>query len=99
MCILSPPSARSWVTPPRRPVLAGQGKNFLLGLSLTASEPEADERWRHILPSLNLKTARSWRGIVPFTHLAREGRMTVTIGRSAVAWPLRARAAGGNAGD
>jgi hypothetical protein len=34
-----------------------------------------------ILPSLNGKTTRSWRGIVPFTHLAREGRMTVTIGR------------------
>jgi hypothetical protein len=27
------------------------------------------------------KIARSWRGIVVFTHLAREGRMTVTIGR------------------
>jgi hypothetical protein len=53
----------------------------LLGLSLTTSEPDADERWKHILPSLNLKTARSWRGIVPFTHLAREGRMAVTIGR------------------
>src|SRR5215831_10687329 len=47
-----------------------------------------------------LGTARSWRGIVPFTHLAREGRMTVTIGRrellaalgGAVAWPLAARA-------
>src|SRR5262249_51598910 len=43
-----------------------------------------------------LGTARSWRGIVPFTHLAREGRMTVTIGRrellaalgGAAAWPL-----------
>ena len=28
-----------------------------------------------------LGTARPWRGMVPFTHLAREGRMTVTIGR------------------
>src|SRR5215472_12806024 len=51
--------------------------------------------------SVNLKTTRSWRGIVLFTHLEREGRMTVTIGRlellialggAAVAWPLAARA-------
>src|SRR5262245_32633132 len=50
---------------------------------------------------LNVKTARLWRGIVPFTHLAREGRMRVTIGRrellvalgaASVAWPLAARA-------
>src|SRR5262245_40031787 len=48
-----------------------------------------------------LGTARSWRGIVPFTHLAREGRMTVTIGRRellaalggpAAAWPVAAAA-------
>ena len=45
-----------------------------------------------------VRTARSWRGILPFTHLAREGRMTVTIGRrkllaalgGAVTWALAA---------
>src|SRR5215471_7614298 len=47
------------------------------------------------------KTARPWRGILVFTHLAREGRMTVTIGRrellaalggAAAVWPLAAGA-------
>src|SRR5262249_7800478 len=54
-----------------------------------------------------VRTARSWRGIVPFTHLAREGRMTVTIGRrellaalgGAAAWPLAVRAAGSKVAD
>jgi hypothetical protein len=49
-----------------------------------------------ISPSLNVER----HGILPFTHLAREGRMTVTIRRrellaalgGAMTWPLGARA-------
>src|SRR5262249_41755686 len=50
---------------------------------------------------LNAKTTRLRRASVPFTHLAREGRMTVTIGRrellaalggAAATWPLAAGA-------
>jgi len=65
-----------------------------------------------IRPCLNVKTARSWRGIVAYAPRAggargrgaREGRMTVTIGRrellaalggAVVAWPLAASALSG----
>src|SRR5262249_26381732 len=76
--------------------------------SVGCPKPSSRQRWKQpaILPSLNVKTARSRRGIVPFTHLARKGRMTVTIGRrellaalggGAVAWPLVARAQGKSA--
>src|SRR5262249_26372165 len=57
--------------------------------------------WLHRAGCRAVRTARSWRGILPSTHLAREGRMAVTIGRrellaalgvATVAWPLVARA-------
>ena len=53
-----------------------------------------------IRPFLSVTTARSWRGILVFTHLAREARMTVTIdggellaalGAAVAAWQLAAR--------
>src|SRR5262245_19047361 len=75
----------------------GPSSSQLDGPKPLATEMEATS----ILPTLNIKTARLWRGIVPFTHLAREGRMTVTIGRrkllaalgrAAAAWPRAARA-------
>src|SRR5262245_33223069 len=37
--------------------------------------------WLHRAWCRAVRTARSRRAIVPSTHLAREGRMTVTIGR------------------
>src|SRR5215468_4006374 len=72
-----------------------------IATELLNAKPTTKVEATSILPSLNVKTARSWRGILPFTHLAREGRMTVTIGRrellaalggAVVAWPLAAHA-------
>jgi hypothetical protein len=69
------------------------------GVVAPSLRSEAESSGVPALP--NVKTARRWRGIVAFTHLAREGRMTVTIGRrellaalggAAVAWPLAASA-------
>src|SRR5262245_65822552 len=78
------------------------GKHLLvLSLPLLNPKPTTEVEATSILPSLNGKTIRSWRGIVPSTHLTREGRMTVTIGRrellaalggAATAWPLAAKA-------
>src|SRR5260221_8135717 len=80
----------------RLPLQVRRRPQQALGGSLRS---EAESSGVPALP--NVKTARRWRGIVAFTHPAREGRMTVTIGRrellaalggAAAAWPWAARA-------
>src|SRR5262249_9329092 len=84
----------------------------LLRATAATSEPERPRQRveaTSILPSSNGKTARSWRGIVPFTHLAREGAydshyLTAGIAgctrrRGGIVAARGARAAAGDAGD
>src|SRR5215469_16162845 len=71
--------------------------------------PKTEVEATSILPSLNGKTARSWRGIVPFTHLAREGAYDSHYRTAGIAGRTRRRggdvatdgtcAAVGDAGD
>jgi hypothetical protein len=44
-----------------------------LAAGVVQLKPTTEVEATSILLSLNGKTARLWRGIVPFTHLAREG--------------------------
>src|SRR6516162_4398257 len=76
----------------------GQGDRHRAVNSDPAARRRGDRVTVRFCPSLNVKTARLLRAIVPFTHLAREGRMTigrrellVALGGTA-AWPLAARA-------
>src|SRR5262249_37438275 len=72
--------------------LSGANRKTFTRLSLPLLNPKPTTEVK-----ATMKTARLWRGILPSTHLAREGRMTVTIGRrellaalggAAAAWPL-----------
>jgi len=50
---------------------AGDFPVFLaIATELLNAKPTTKVEATSILPSLNVKTARSWRGIVTFTHLA-----------------------------
>src|SRR5215831_8051244 len=90
-----------WVFPVAHSANRCVPSTSIWSLSLAQVPKSLLGRLTSILPSLDVKTARSWRAIVPSTHLAREGRMTVTIGRrellaalggATAAWPLAARA-------
>src|SRR6516164_9194174 len=83
-----------------RPLVRSGAKRKTFAHSVNP-KPPTDVEATSILPSWNGKTARSRGGIVPSTHLAREGRMTVTIGRrellaalgsASATWPLAASA-------
>src|SRR6516162_8645060 len=56
--------------------------------------PKTEVEATSILPSLNGKTARSWRGIVPFTHLAREGAYDSHYRTAGIAGCTRQRGGG-----
>src|SRR5215470_10173289 len=55
--------------------------------------PKTEVEATSILPSLNGKTARSWRAIVPATHLAREGAYDSHHWTAGIAGHARRRAA------
>ena len=60
-------------------------RDFSSAVLRAAASPTLDQQATSILPPLNVKTARSWRGIVPFTHLARASRVAGTSRPSALA--------------
>ena len=93
--------------PSGSPCSRGYAVAYFLGAGLAAAhcghrpEDACAGYSRDRRPAFAVRTARSWCGIVPFTHLAREGRMTVTIGRrellaalggTVAMWPLASRA-------
>src|SRR6516162_9074785 len=92
-------SASSSITPFRRPMLRWRWSRARRLAQFAAAGPalsgveRAPSRLARATGAALLGTVGLWRGIVPFTHLAREERMTVASGLQELLAAVRGAAA------